>query len=87
MTKKEILEKFKQVGSTEISNDSELETTILDIFKEYPTKYITQPDLVKVLNKSNPFVNKILRRLVSNGKISRTKNGNKFYYKLFSSKN
>ncbi len=77
-----LIKKFEKIGSTEIHEDGELETTILSIFQSYPNNYYTQPDLVKGLGKSNPFVNKILRRLVSNGKLSRVKNGNKFYYKL-----
>ena len=82
MTNKETIEKFAKVGTTEIVEDNELEVTILTIFKTYPKQFFTQPQLVKGLNKSNPFINKLLRRLVENKKLTRIRQGNKFYYKL-----
>ncbi len=82
MTKKELIEKFSKVGTSEIVEDNELEVTILTIFQTYPKQFFTQPQLVKGLDRSNPFINKILRRLVEKKKLNRVRQGNKFYYNL-----
>ena len=60
MTKKELIEKFSKVGTSEIVEDNELEVTILTIFQTYPKQFFTQPQLVQGLDRSNPFINKIL---------------------------
>ena len=55
---------------------------VLAVFVQYKNKFFTQTDFVKALNKSNPFVNKTLRKLCDLKKITRQRSGNKFYYKL-----
>ena len=55
---------------------------VLTVFEQYPAKFFTQTDFVKALDKSNPFVNKTLRKLCDLNKIDRKRSGNKFYYKL-----
>ena len=77
-----VVDAFANVGVSEIEEAGDLGKTILDVFQKYPDKMFTQPAFVEVLGKSNPFVNKSLRRLCDAGKITRQRSGNKFYYQL-----
>ena len=54
---------------------------VLAVFVQYKNKYFTQTDFVKALSKSNPFVNKTLRKLCDLKKIKRERSGNKYFYK------
>ena len=75
------IERFANLGQTEISIDiSENTANVLAVFVKYPDKYFTQKDFVETMNKSNPWINKILRRLTESKIVSRSRNGNKFYY-------
>jgi predicted transcriptional regulator len=75
------VERFADLGVTEISVDiSENTEKVLAVFVKYPTKFFTQKNFVEGLNKSNPWINKILRRLTDAKIITRSRNGNKFYY-------
>ena len=49
-------------------------------FNKNPKTYYTQADLVKGFGKSNPRTNKVLRDLVEDGKVVRTKVSNKYFY-------
>ncbi len=80
--KKAILEKFAQVGSEEVvveSNDT-LES-MKQVFIEYPNKFFTQAEFVKVLSKSNPFINHQLHKLLAEGVIAKQGSKRKYYYK------
>jgi len=80
---KVIPEAFSNLGVEEISNvGSETFDSMIQIFKSYPNKFFTQKDFVKGLNKSNPYVNKILRKLVENKVILKSKGNGRYYYRL-----
>ena len=68
-------------GTTELpSNVGKLYEEILGLFNKNPKTYYTQSDLVKGFGKSNPRTNKVLRDLVEDGKVVRTKVSNKYFY-------
>lgn len=74
---------FENLGTEEISNvGSETKESMIQIFKSYPNKFFTQKDFVKGLNKSNPYVNKILRMLVEEKVIMKSKSNGRYYYRL-----
>jgi len=78
----DLLGSFATVGTEKIEeaqNDTAVAVAL--VFKTYPNKYFTQKELVKGLNKSNPFINKILHRLIEAKIIVRTKGPGKFFYK------
>ena len=76
------VERFANLGTTEISVDiSENTANVLAVFVKYPDKFFTQKDFVETMNKSNPWINKILRKLTEAKIVSRSRNGNKFYYR------
>ncbi len=75
--------KFESVGVTHIEETSVTKKEIKEIFSKYSEKYFTQKQFVTGLSKSNPYVNKILRSLVSEKFITfRTVGKTKFYKKL-----
>ena len=81
------LTKFQKMGTTKIEETtSDTEKEILLVLRENPNKFYTQPDFVEGLGKSNPFVNKILRRLVERKLVHREKSGNKWFYKISAKK-
>ncbi len=76
------MSKFEQVGSKEITESEDSIISIMSaVFKQQPATWFTQKDFVTNLNKSNPFVNKTLHKLMEQDKIERVKSGNKFYYR------
>ena len=77
-----VVDAFASVGVTEIEEAGDLGALLLNVFQKYPDKMFTQPAFVEVLGKSNPFINKALRRLCDAGKITRQRSGNKFFYQL-----
>jgi hypothetical protein len=83
------IERFAKLGTDKIETTSSASVQgILDIFQHYPDKWFTQKDFVIGLGTSNPWVNKILRKLVDQKKIFKSdqKTGNKYFYKLVSQK-
>jgi len=75
--------KFESVGVTHIEETSVTKKEIKEIFSKYNEKYFTQKQFVTGLSKSNPYVNKILRSLVSEKFITfLTVGKTKFYKKL-----
>ena len=75
------IERFAELGVTEISVDiSENTAAVLAVFVKYPDKFFTQKNFVDTMGKSNPWINKILRRHTESKIIQRSRNGNKFYY-------
>ena len=86
---KNTIDRFATLGTDKIeATHSAGVQGILDIFQHYPDKWFTQKDFVVGLPSSNPWVNKILRKLVDDKKIFKSdqKNGNKYFYKLVSQK-
>ena len=84
---KVILDAFKNVGSEDIiivSNETNV--NMLNVFKEYNNKFFKQADFVKILKKSNPFINHCLHNLLKQGVISREGTKRLYYYKLKVSK-
>ena len=87
MLNKVILESFKNVGTEEINIVSnETVESMLNVFKEYKNKFFKQADFVKILDKSNPFINHCLHDLQKRGVISRQGTKRLYYYKLKVSK-
>ena len=80
--KSKIVEKFANLGSEEVNtigNDSYESMKI--VFTEYPSKFFTQDDFVKSLNKSNPFINHQLHKLLKEKFIFREGSKRKYFYK------
>ena len=84
MTSKEIIARFAEVGSTNIAAIATNATyaQMQAVFVGYPNKYFTQAEFVKILQKSNPFINKQLHKLVENSVVSRSGSARKYSYKL-----
>jgi len=83
MSTNNVVQAFDKVGTTDIvAMDSEVKVTMVSIFKQYPSKYFTQKDFVKGINRSNPYVNKVLRSLVEEKVITRSKGNGKYHYRL-----
>jgi len=82
--KTNIIQKFKEVGRTEVSSEetSELGSTIEDVFKSYPSQWFTQKDFVTLLKRWNGVINNHLRRLLKDGTIIRQGSHRKYYYQL-----
>ena len=81
------LTKFQKMGTTKIEETtSDTEKEILIVLRENPSKHYTQPEFVEGLGKSNPFINKTLRKLVEKGLVERKKGGNKWFYKISTKK-
>jgi len=77
------IERFATLGTTEIHAEiGENTASVLQVFVKYPERFYTQKDFVTVLGKSNPWINKILNRLVKSNIVTRTRSGNKFQYQL-----
>lgn len=55
---------------------------IKKIFEKYSEKFFTQRMFVEGLEKSNPYINKLLRKLVEEGVISFRQVGRTKFYKL-----
>jgi len=74
---------FENVGLTNIEETSTTKKEMKEIFQKYSEKYFTQKMFVVGLTKSNPYINKILRSLVSEKFITfKTVGKTKFYIKL-----
>tara|TARA_Y100001951_G_scaffold102992_2_gene110849 strand:- start:2075 stop:2380 length:306 start_codon:yes stop_codon:yes gene_type:complete len=91
--KKEQLEKFEQLGTTEIEEQAgEFQVEVMLVFTQYPAKWFTQMHFVSICEKSNPFVNKTLNKLgnwklgdsqqTGLGLIKRERRGARFHYQL-----
>ena len=78
------IERFATLGTTEIRAEVGEDTmNVLNVFTKYPDRFYTQKDFVQELGKSNPWINKILNRLVTSNIVTRTKGvSNKFHYQL-----
>lgn len=78
-----IVDQFSTVGTTEIKeSENSIIGTMRAIFEMYPDKYYTQRDFVEHLNRTNPFVNKNLHKLMAQNVIERIKVTNRFHYRL-----
>ena len=64
------------------TNTSSTSSTVLGLFKNNPETYFTQAEMVQEFKKSNPCINKVLRDLLEQGVVGRTKVGSNYYYKL-----
>ena len=72
-----------KIGTEKLpTTSSSTSMEILGLFKNNPKTYYTQVELVQEWKKSNPCINKILRKLLEQGEVGRTKVGSKYYYKL-----
>ena len=79
----DLIASFAEIGVDEVPQDSvgDVEAAMITVFKAYPNKHYTQSDFVTALKKSNPRINKALRKLVGDGVITRgSKVGNKYFY-------
>jgi len=80
-SKSSTIERFATLGTTDIQTEIGEETaTVLAVFVKYPERFYTQKDFVTALGKSNPWINKILNRLVKSNIVTRSRHGNKFQY-------
>jgi len=84
MTKKinaDLLKQFENVGQAEVSvEQNETIESMRVVFTTYPKNYFTQLDFVKHLNKSNPFINHQLHKLLAENFIKRVGTKRKYYY-------
>ena len=62
--------------------NSETEAAMLKVFTAHAGKYFTQRMFVEGLERSNPYINKLLRRLVKAEKLKRVTRGRVHYYSL-----
>ena len=77
------LKKFATIGTTKIEEQTgDFQKQVLSVFKAYPERFYPQNDFVTAVGKSNPFVNKTLRKLEETKVVTRVRTGNKFFYKL-----
>ena len=82
MTSKNLIEQFEQIGTTEIHMEqNETVSTMEQVFTKYPSKYFKQSDFVAKLNKSNPFVNHCLHKLLKSKQIERMGTKRLYFYK------
>ncbi len=80
--KSKIVEKFSTLGTTEVSSvTNDTFDSMSQVFTEYPNKFFTQDDFVKQLNKSNPFINHQLHKLLKSKFILREGSKRKYFYK------
>ena len=71
----------KPTGTNELpTNTNVTRSTIVELFMNNSETYYTQKDLVEYMNKTNPCINKILRNLVQEKIVERTKVNSKYYY-------
>ncbi len=81
MTSKNVIQKFSELGSSEVQTlTNDTYATMSEIFNTYPSKWFEQGHFVKVLNKSNPFVNHQLHKLIKEGLIVRQGSKRKYFY-------
>mgnify|MGYP001973388971 CR=1 FL=1 len=70
-----------KIGTTTLPTTTSRTSMVLkELFKNNPKTYYTQAELVQEYNKSNPCINKILRTLLEQGVVGRTKVNGRFYY-------
>ena len=82
MTSKNLIEQFEQIGTKEIVLVSNETITIMEqVFTKYPSKYFKQKDFVQLLDKSNPFVNHCLHKLLKSKQIERMGTKRLYFYK------
>ena len=78
-----IVERFANLGTEDISAEQSAEVNdILAVFAKYPTRHFTQKTFVVETGKSGPWINKILNRLLKDGKVTRARRSNKYWYNL-----
>ncbi len=81
MTSKNLIQKFNELGSIEIQTlTNDTYETMLEIFNTYPNKWFEQGHFVKVLNKSNPFINHQLHKLLKQHLVVRQGSKRKYFY-------
>lgn len=81
MTSKNIIQKFNELGSTNVEHlTNDTYETMLEIFTTYPNKWFQQNHFVKVLDKSNPFVNHQLHKLLKQKLVVRQGSKRKYFY-------
>ena len=75
--------KHEQFGTKELpKTTNKTSSTIVELFMNNSDTYYTQKELVTYMNKTNPCINKILRNLVQEKIVERTKVNSKYYYKF-----
>ena len=72
-----------EIGSKDLpeANSEGTEAKIRALFAENKELYFMQKELVAEFEKSNPCINKILRKLLAEKVILRKKAASRFYYK------
>jgi len=85
-----IVSKFENLGTDDVTDINGARETIMEICKTYPDKFFTQKDFRDNLDTlqhdgktgfSNPYINSILKKLVEDGSLSKTKSGRNAYYR------
>ena len=80
---KVLIDSFKNVGTEEISIvNNETVDSMIQVFTEYPNNFFKQKDFVKILKKSNPFINHCLHKLLKDNIINKSGTKRLYYYKL-----
>ncbi len=80
---KKLIEKFENIGSLEVSlvNNDTYET-MKEVFENKPQVYFKQIDFVRILSRSNPFINHQLHKLLDNGVVVREGSKKQYFYRL-----
>ena len=89
-TPNDIVAKFEDLGTDNIEDVNGARETIMEVCKTYPDKFFTQKmfrDNLDTLQHdgksgfSNPYINSILKKLVVDGVLAKTKSGRSSYYR------
>ena len=73
----------EQIGCKDLPEASSATSEeVLALFKAKSELYFTQKELAENFEKSNPCINKILRKLVESKLISRKKVSSRYFFKL-----
>ena len=85
-----IVAKFQTLGTDDIEDQAGARNIIIEVCKAYPDKHFTQREFKDNLAThqhdgkegfSNPYINSILKKLVDDGVLMKTKNGRNAYYR------
>ena len=84
------MDKFRNLGTDDITEMNGARSTIIEVCKAYPDKHFTQKEFRENLDElqhdgkegfSNPYINSILKKLVTEGVLNKTKSGRSAYYR------
>ena len=74
--------KFEGLSENDLEKTFVTKNKVMEVFENNSEKFFTQKMFVNGLKKSNPYINKKLRKLVSEKKITFRQVGKTKFYKL-----